>query len=79
MEDEAKEEKVDLEKMTRRQRMAYMAQQKPADQDMVDIGEHNKTEIFDLANQNENMFFSLGSKRHLKKDNPEKTKKSALT
>ena len=65
--------------MTRRQRMAYMALQKPADQDMVDIGEHNKTEIFDLANQNENMFFSLGSKRQIKKDNPEKTKKSALT
>lgn len=47
---------------------------------MVDIGDHNKNEIFDLANQNENMFFSLSSKRINKKaDGEPKVKKSALT
>ena len=50
LEEEAKEGKVDLEKMTRRQRMAYMATQKKDTEptEAMDIDDNNKAELLDL-------------------------------
>ncbi len=50
LEEEAKEGKVDLEKMTRRQRMAYMATQKKDAEptEAMDIDDNNKAELLDL-------------------------------
>jgi len=71
LEAEAKGDNVDLEKMTRRQRMAYLAQQPNAEVDHVVTNEINLQEL------NENVFFALA---HIKKkDKADKPNKSKLT
>jgi len=63
-----KKAEVDLDKMTRRQRMAYLEKQGGGQSSSnvgsaQEIGSHNKQNVLNSLKSNDNQLFALGSKR----------------
>ena len=78
-----KQQEIDLDKMTRRQRMAYLAAQNEgcATHSVASINNHNKDSLLAL-HANENILFALDAKRGKAADDGEassKPKKTAIT